>query len=309
MSTQVITADELFVQDAPKGRIVKTCPVCGKIFSVPLCMERDYKTCGSSLCKSVSRKGVRNSKYRNPIEFGLEGIECDEQGYLRFYCKYCGKEFKRTPYKVHAQIEEGKGFPKFCSRRCTALARKTSSIIPCNFCGREVNKKASVLNGNHQKKFFCSYTCSNRSRAAPPLQLVCAFCGKQFTRQPSRAVSPSKMYKRSFCGLFCLRMWLNVEAQKSAVYTPDFFRLLFDVKNGVVCSYPNCGVKIHPFPDGKKRQPNPWGVCNYHANLIYGARRQRKERRIAMLVEYGESVLDQNFVVMMKKEVSNGVNS
>lgn len=96
------------------GRMVtKTCPVCGRDFTIPLSNEDRYQTC-SMACKNIdavyidcARCGKRFApRKNNAVRYCSEGCRRPP---LMIACRTCGKEFRKSA------CEENK---RFCSISC-----------------------------------------------------------------------------------------------------------------------------------------------------------------------------------------------
>lgn len=71
-------------------------------------------------------------------------------------CLHCGKEFKVPRYY-------GKG--EYCSKECSAAAKKANNNVVCAICGKPFHLKQSQINRSKTKKFTCSYECSGKLRS------------------------------------------------------------------------------------------------------------------------------------------------
>ena len=129
---------------------------------------------------------------------------CSKECYLKtkrnkvtLTCEYCGK-----PYQV---VRSRVGRSHFCSRSCKAKAQRNLPVlrgpehplwqgpvtVRCAYCGKEFQVSRRHYNLNMKRgltRFYCSKDCLRanlsrlrKSRGHPPVEVVCARCGKKFT--------------------------------------------------------------------------------------------------------------------------------
>ena len=70
-------------------------------------------------------------------------------------CEFCRKFFK----KKRSQIKLSNC--NYCSRLCASSARRKGKMVKCDECGIEIYKTLKSLRLSKQKKYFCSWNCSN----------------------------------------------------------------------------------------------------------------------------------------------------
>ncbi len=106
--------------------INKICPICSKEFSVPLCHQHRYKTCGYT-CGGIYRK--------KPIITNI--------------CQKCKIEFisKKSPTKKQ----------DFCSKKCSAQSRINGEIFICHYCQQEfrIPKNLVERREKNERKYCC----------------------------------------------------------------------------------------------------------------------------------------------------------
>lgn len=109
-------------------KIIKTCPVCSQCFSVPLCHQHRYITCGYK-CGGQYRKKPR----------------------VVNKCLQCSVEFisKKTPTKPQS----------FCSKICALKSRKNRINRICVECNEVFDITPSRLNEKENRGKFCSRRC------------------------------------------------------------------------------------------------------------------------------------------------------
>jgi hypothetical protein len=112
------------------------CNICGKTFSVTH-EQRKARICSEECRKAVrAQNAIKTTKRTERI------------------CQQCGKTFKCPPCRNSI----------FCSRACASLAQsgkgtkplRTSSIRPCDYCGKPVRKFRSR---EYHKHTFCNKKC------------------------------------------------------------------------------------------------------------------------------------------------------
>jgi len=65
-------------------------------------------------------------------------------------CKTCKKDFFAKPSHISY------GWGKYCSRKCSALARTTGKFVYCEICGKKIWRRPRQLKISKSKKYFCS---------------------------------------------------------------------------------------------------------------------------------------------------------
>jgi len=157
--------------------VTTTCNWCNKIFeTIPVrlrnrkhhfcCKEcfLAWKTstnttincevCGKEITKIEGRPNKKYCSFecRVTAQTGRDMTE-----YVKCICKTCGKEFRKT--KNHVDTKGG----DFCSRRCWAESKITSTPQVCTWCGKEMMRRPSSLK---DLKFgpHCSKECYYKTR-------------------------------------------------------------------------------------------------------------------------------------------------
>ena len=100
-------------------------------------------------------------------------------------CKHCGSDYSVRSYRISTT--------KFCSRRCLALAMRTSGTKNCEICGKQFNhisSRASVAK-------YCSTKCYNKAQSKKGRTTYeCRHCGKAF--------KAPKSHNRIYCSKECV---------------------------------------------------------------------------------------------------------
>jgi hypothetical protein len=120
-------------------RIDKICPICSKAFSVPLCHQDRYKTCGYK-CGGIYR-------LKPPIINK---------------CFNCSKEFISKKYK---RIKA-----KFCSKICSSMNQKTGKTFICTFCKKEFYLPHNLVKRRNYVRKYCSQKCFAKDYQAKSLE-------------------------------------------------------------------------------------------------------------------------------------------
>lgn len=99
---------------------------------------------------------------------GRPGRERSER--IQFTCEQCKKEFTMLPGFLNAyRIKHGRD-PRFCSRQCHGIARRTHTdeheqFFNCEQCGKEVARRRYQRSTGHNKFYsqqrFCSPACKH----------------------------------------------------------------------------------------------------------------------------------------------------
>jgi len=77
-------------------------------------------------------------------------------GLVKVNCHYCGKEFEALRYKV------AKGLGKYCSFKCTGLAKIKRATFTCKYCGKMVQVRPCEV---RKGRTYCSSECMNKGLA------------------------------------------------------------------------------------------------------------------------------------------------
>lgn len=201
------------------GKIIKTCPTCGKDFVTSdarinkgrgkYCSKECFKQkpstsvklscahCGKEIIKKLSEsKGIHycSTKCKNLHQRTLTGEKSKKWiPKIKRICETCGKEFFVLPNVVK------KGNGKFCSKKCltdfavkameSSKAEKRIKCI-CETCGKEFYQSPSVFAASVHK--HCSIECTITRKEIP-----CETCGKIMLR------SPAQIADHNFCSRAC----------------------------------------------------------------------------------------------------------
>lgn len=168
--------DYLFVYDIKYNRkcrgIYKICPICGKLFFVPL-----------TILKSGKGNYCSNECFFKSQERRIKRI-----------CKTCGKSFEITM----SAFKKGEG--KYCSKECF-YADSVKVERKCKKCGKTFYVYPSeITKGNG---LFCSVDCRakyysgerNNKWTGGGKEYICIMCGKKFINPPSK----EKQGRAKFC--------------------------------------------------------------------------------------------------------------
>jgi len=79
---------------------------------------------------------------------------------LKLKCEVCGKEFLVQKKLIVYELKHKIGRCKYCSKECRYGAKKTSVLVTCANCGKEVLVLKSVYDKSVTKNFFCCHSCS-----------------------------------------------------------------------------------------------------------------------------------------------------
>lgn len=156
----------------------KICENCGNEF-----IANKISAIRANTIKFCSRECYHEHKKDNPIDRSKQDIIHN--------CKYCGKSFKTTDYR----LKYGKFY---CSDECKNNHMKRDIIqSTCEICGKIFDKYNSGVT-QHQK--FCSPECSSKSISKEEIIVKCNQCGKD-------VIIKGKEYQRlrSPNGNFCDR--------------------------------------------------------------------------------------------------------
>jgi len=69
-------------------------------------------------------------------------------------CGICSKVFYTKP----SWVKLGGG--KYCSRKCSDLARRKGKMVKCFICGKEIYRSLEDLKNSKSQNYFCSRKCS-----------------------------------------------------------------------------------------------------------------------------------------------------
>lgn len=84
-------------------------------------------------------------------------------------CKRCGSGF----YNPNSTA-------KYCSRECSALARRRGETRSCRICGSEFYLSPAQLRARGNTAKYCSLKCNGKAKSLTRTYLTCKQCGKRF---------------------------------------------------------------------------------------------------------------------------------
>jgi len=122
------------------------CKQCGKEFSVK---GHPHQMFCSKECADKSRSG---------------------KAIFEQTCEYCGEKFTFGTERLN---------PKYCSSKCSGLARRKQDVRTCEICGTEFTVDPAA------KTRYCSLQCAGVAKRQP-VDVTCQYCGKQFQSTPGR---------------------------------------------------------------------------------------------------------------------------
>lgn len=111
----------------PKNSIERTCPHCGKVFRVRM-SRVEHEICCSKKCSLAYRQ-------RETAD-----------------CLVCGNSFK-----MHNPAA------KYCSKKCSFIARFSKVTLQCAACGKEFR----VIRSRANQSKYCSHICANSGERNP----------------------------------------------------------------------------------------------------------------------------------------------
>jgi 5-methylcytosine-specific restriction endonuclease McrA len=91
-------------------------------------------------------------------------------------CQQCGETFFVLP----SNLKQGSG--RYCSNRCSGIARQVQVELECIQCGKMFTRKPSALKNGGGK--YCSISCQNNVRKFK-VTCTCEQCGTLFKVKPS----------------------------------------------------------------------------------------------------------------------------
>ena len=68
-------------------------------------------------------------------------------------CVICGNNIRVK----EAHVKRGWG--KYCSKKCQAVAQHRGKWVPCGYCGKSIYRTPRDFRKSRSKKFFCSVGC------------------------------------------------------------------------------------------------------------------------------------------------------
>jgi len=125
-------------------------------------------------------------------------------------CLVCGEVFTAAPHK----LKSGRG--KYCSHKCSSLARRTTAIRPCGICGKNFRPSPQAVRRGQGK--YCSPRCSGKSKCGENHPMwkgglanrKCEICGKEF-RVPQNRV---KAGQAKYCSFDCMGIGNTTSVQR-----------------------------------------------------------------------------------------------
>jgi len=136
------------------------CGICKKEFKLSLSRFKngEGKYC-SNTCAGIAQSGNKNHQWNG--------------GKIKCICEFCYKEFESIP----SRIKKGE---KYCSKKCSDNASKTSIKCICKICKTEFERSPSKIKLNGDK--YCSHKClgiaqsgkggSNWKGGVTPLKII-----------------------------------------------------------------------------------------------------------------------------------------
>jgi hypothetical protein len=109
---------------------------------------------------------------------------------VKCICEECGEPFEVRP----SVIKKGKG--KYCSKKCSGLARRNKVKQLCPVCGKTFEVFPSDIKLGRGK--YCSLKCRDFVRRTR-VKRICKVCGKEFEVVPSQI----KIGNGNFCSNSC----------------------------------------------------------------------------------------------------------
>lgn len=100
--------------------------------------------------------------------------------YKEFKCKHCGKKFEKTLRYIRSETKKGKEI-KYCSRECSAQARRKSVKVVCDTCNKEFDKLPNKVSN----KNFCCKKCLDEYNLSNKTELNCLHCNNTFLEDNS----------------------------------------------------------------------------------------------------------------------------
>jgi len=166
---------------------------------------------------------------------------------VEFACEICGKTVSRPPSLA------AKG-QRYCSRACTAIAKKRAATFTCKGCGRTVKTNVSGV-----KRVYCSMECL---KAHKKPRITCEVCGKV------RAVSPINIKQNArFCSWECSQKVLNISLRETVTCeqcNQEFSVHRYRIKDGVRFCSQSCR-SIFNITHGVMASPTTIEIMLYQA--------------------------------------------
>lgn len=229
--------------------IEKSCPVCGKSYSIDANREKHGrgKTCSYNCGRKLAAQKLRGPKLLT-----------------QFACEQCGKVTECQPY-----LAKGK---RFCGMECSSASQRKRLSKPCARCGKMIEYAPW-----REDVIYCSRACHN-----PKAYITCEQCGKQ------KKVSPSGIGGRNFCSRRCSGKWGHAHEmpgirQKRTTLHCDTCGKEFDRQNNAVgknnyCSE-QCFYIAHQTTMAGERNPAWRGGFDPYYGSNWNQQRRRARAR------------------------------
>jgi hypothetical protein len=143
---------------------------------------------------------------------------------LRFKCS-CGEIFEKAYVKFKNANQRQ---CKKCGKNNGASKRKTSAIVKCSYCGKELIMKQSRIKAT--KNFFCDVSCKGKymsehlkgenNPSYKGTTVHCDYCGKEINKPPSL------IKEKNFCDRNCMANYMKTgETVKCYVCGKEFYKI------------------------------------------------------------------------------------
>ena len=117
---------------------------------------------------------------------------------------------------------------KKCGKNNGASKRKTSAIVKCSYCGKELTMKQSRIKAT--KNFFCDMSCKGKymsehlkgenNPSYKGATVHCDYCGKEINKPPSL------IKEKNFCDRNCMANYMKTgETVKCYVCGKEFYKI------------------------------------------------------------------------------------
>lgn len=193
-----------------------------------------------------------------------------------FFCEVCCTSFHRHPSDLTQQSRRGSR-PRFCSRRCQGIAKRSRRPLICDACGMTFLRHQSEI-GKWAKRegtrVFCSKACeADARRVGEAEERTCETCGRHFVIQPSATRHARNRGEQAgrFCSFACSRPALarerrrGIEVRCAACGTP-IRRTAATLNDRNFCSYACMGTLVPTWTNGGR------GINGIRADLGHRCR-------------------------------------
>jgi len=149
----------------------------------PIKLEFNCPVCKKQVFRIISLMESANEHYCSK-----ECFDIDQSMEILMECKWCDKEFNKTPRKGQENYFCGHD----CSTKYYAKERTRELVIAnCECCGKEISRTQSQY--DKSKNHFCSHECSDKwmkeNRVSTKIDKVCEICGIDYQVVPSQSES------------------------------------------------------------------------------------------------------------------------